>query len=47
MIVKIERYYIKKLTVGAQKRRRTSFWLFGIIPLYIKNEFVSGDCDVK
>ena len=49
MIVKREKYYIKKINkigntyYGSQKIKRTSFWLLGIIPLYIKNEVVSGD----
>lgn len=45
MLVKRERFYIKKVKqsgyytkVGEQYIKQTSFWLFGIIPLYIKNE---------
>lgn len=41
MIVKREKYFIKKVRVGLyygeQKVRRTSYWLLGIVPLYIKN----------
>jgi hypothetical protein len=48
MIVKREKYYIKyinktKYSVGKQQRKRTSFWLLGIIPLYIKDEVINGD----
>ncbi len=47
MIVKREKYYVKRINrIGAysesQNRKRTSFWLFGIIPLYIKDEVLSG-----
>lgn len=48
MIVKREKYYTKRFgKIGTyykkQQRKRTSFWLFGIIPLYIKDEVISGD----
>ena len=45
MIVKRERLYKKffdNYTV-VQARKRTSYWLLGIIPLYIKTEILSGD----
>lgn len=49
MIVKKERYYIKKInrksyfqSFDTQKIKQTSFWLLGIIPLYIKNEVIEG-----
>ena len=50
MLVKRERFYIKKVKqsgyytkVGEQYIEQTSFWLFGIIPLYIKNEVQKGN----
>lgn len=49
MIVKREKYYTKRFgKIGntyykQQQRKRTSFWLFGIVPLYIKDEVISGD----
>lgn len=50
MLIKRERYYIKRVKkdgyitkVGKQNVKQTSFWLFGIIPLYIKNEIINGD----
>lgn len=33
--------YVTK--VGKQNVKQTSFWLLGIIPLYIKNEIINGD----
>ena len=48
MIVKREKYYVKYLGKYAYKMskqfiKRTSYWLFGIIPLYIKNEVQDGE----
>lgn len=46
MIVKREKYYVKRINgslYDRQRRKKTSFWLFGIIPLYIKTEVLSGD----
>ena len=49
MIVKREKYFIKKVNkigrkyFGQQKIKRTSFWLLGVIPLYIRNEIIGGD----
>lgn len=49
MLVKREKYYIRRINkigntyYGRQKIRRTSFWLLGTIPLYVKNEVLSGD----
>lgn len=50
MLVKRERYYIKRVKkdgyitkVGKQNVKQTSFWLFGVIPLYVKNEIINGD----
>jgi hypothetical protein len=41
MIVKREKIYYKKATIIATDiYKRTSWWLLGIIPLYIKNEFI-------
>ena len=44
------KFYIKKVKqsgyytkVGEQYIKQTSFWLFGIIPLYIKNEVQKGN----
>ena len=57
MIVKREKYYKKWVRKndydrfwekkGRQYRKRTSFWLFGIIPIYISNEIISGDYQVQ
>jgi hypothetical protein len=38
-----DRFWVKK---GRQYMKRTSFWLFGIIPIYISNEVISGDYQV-
>ena len=49
MIVKREKCFIKKVNkigrkyFGKQKIKRTSFWLLGVIPLYIRNEIIGGD----
>ena len=47
MIVKREKYYTKswKRAYGynSQKCKRTSYFLFGFIPVYIKNEVIGGD----
>lgn len=49
MLVKREKYFIKRINkinktfYGEQKIKRTSYWLVGIIPLYIKNEVINGD----
>ena len=56
MIIKREKYFKKWVRInnydklwekkGIQYRKRTSFWLFGIIPIYIRNEVVKGDYQV-
>lgn len=50
MIVKREKYYTKHWHDGnsihdyhSQKRKCTSYWLFGIIPVFINIEVLSGD----
>lgn len=47
MIVKRERYYIKAKGKypfrKTQQRKMTSYWLLGIIPLYISIEVEGGD----
>lgn len=46
MIVKREKYYVKRINgnpYDGQRRKKTSFWLFGVIPLYVKDEVLSGD----
>lgn len=53
MLIKREKYYKKKINKSGtwyyelQRRKRTSFWLFGIIPLYIKDEYISGDFEMR
>lgn len=50
MIVKREKYYTKSWNVGnlvsdrrSQSRKMTSYWLFGIIPVFISIEILRGD----
>lgn len=47
MIVRREHYYKKikgkKSLKKKQNRKTTSYWLLGIIPLYISVEVISGD----
>jgi hypothetical protein len=51
MIVKREKYFIKyfkkystdTFSTGSQQCKRTSYWLFGFIPLFIKTEVIKGD----
>lgn len=55
MIRKTERYYIKRVVThkamtkrsfneyGRQQRKRTTYWLFYIIPIFISDEVVGGD----
>lgn len=50
MIVKREKYYTWYSTkdkgiyfLKSQRRKRTSYWLLGIIPLFIKTEVLGGD----
>lgn len=51
MIVKRVRYYLRRInkigdvSFGQQQVRVISFWLLGIIPLYINSEVVKGDCE--
>jgi hypothetical protein len=53
MIIKREKYFTKKINrIGdfcydTQYIKQTSFWLFGIIPLYIKNEVQKGRYENK
>lgn len=50
MVVRKEKYYIKKINVidkhkcyDTQKRRRITYLLFGIIPIFINDEVISGE----
>lgn len=51
MIVKREKYFIRyfkkyisdKFNTASQECKRTSYWLFGIIPVFIKTEILKGD----
>ena len=43
MIVRREKIYSKKVSFYNETRRQTSYWLLGIIPLYIKNEILRRD----
>ncbi|AMQ66540.1 DNA/RNA helicase-like protein [Bacillus phage Shbh1] len=49
MVRVTERYYIKKINkllgkyYGKQQRKRTTYWLFWILPIFSKDEVVSGD----
>lgn len=40
MVVKREKIYKKKRSIYIDIYKRTSYWLFGIIPIFIKNEIV-------
>lgn len=40
MIIKREKIITKKISIFKETYKRTSYWLFGIIPLYIKDEFI-------
>lgn len=41
MIVRREKIYTKHISIYREVRKRTSYWLLGIIPLYVKNEILS------
>lgn len=51
MIVKREKYFVKRWKSGSymsfrdksQRCKRTSYWLVGIIPVFIKTEVIDGD----
>lgn len=54
MILKKEIYYKKKINVldkfkcyDIQDRRRITYLLFGLIPVFIKDEYVSGRYENK
>lgn len=40
MIIKREKIFKKKAGIFNDTYKRTSYWLFGIIPLYINNQFI-------
>lgn len=46
MIIKRERYYVKlkgrHSSRKIQKRKMTSYWLLGVIPLFISIEVLGG-----
>lgn len=48
MIIKRERYYVKSKGKypyrKTQSRKATSWWLLGIIPLFVSIEVLRGDC---
>lgn len=52
MLVKKEKYYAKQVNkttlfgCGYQYRKRTSFLLFGFIPVYIKDEVIDGKYEI-
>jgi hypothetical protein len=49
MLRKTEKYYVKRINkicdsfYGSQQRKRTTWWLFFIIPIFIKDELIRGD----
>lgn len=51
MFVKREKYFVKRWKSASymdfrdksQRCKRTSYWLFGIIPVFIKTEVIGGD----
>lgn len=51
MIVKREKYFIRyfkkyswdDLRTVSQNCKRTSYWLLGVIPIFIKTEIIKGD----
>ena len=58
MIRKTERYFKKRVTryksalkkfneYGQQNIKRTTYWLFWIVPIFIKDEVQSGDYEDK
>ena len=40
MIVKRERIYTKKESIYTYTYKRTSWWLFGVIPVFINNKIL-------
>ncbi len=40
MIVRREKIYIKFVSIYREVRKRTSYWLLGIIPLYVHDEIL-------
>ncbi len=58
MVRKTEKYYIKKIktykskyrkfnSYGEQKVKRTTYWLFLVIPIFIKEEVLKGEFEYK
>lgn len=54
MIIRKEKYYIKKINIisrnkiyDTQERKRTTYLLLGIIPIFINDEVISGKYEVK
>lgn len=49
MIRKTERFFIKRINKSTsfgfdtQYMKRTTYWLFFIIPIFTKDEFIKGD----
>lgn len=40
MIIRREKIYNKHVSIYTEVRKRTSYWLLGIIPLYAKDEIL-------
>lgn len=54
MIVKKEKYYRKKINIinkdrcyDIQERKRTTYLLLGIIPIFINDEVIGGKYEIK
>jgi hypothetical protein len=53
MIRKTEKYYRKEINkigknyYGSQSIKRTTYWFLWIIPVFVKNEIISGDYEQR
>lgn len=54
MIVRKEKYYSKKINIidrnryyDIQERKRTTYLLLGIIPIFINDEVIGGKYEIK
>lgn len=51
MFKKTERFYIKRINkmgnhyYGRQKHKRTTYWFLFILPVFITDEVIEGDCE--
>ena len=43
MIIKREKIYTKKDGIYRNVIKRTSWWLFGIVPLFVSNKVIARD----